>query len=74
MQLEAENAVLRKELIWINVTANPTTEWIACQLSEAFPWNDAQRYMIRDRNRVYGALVTRRLRALGILTNLLRPG
>src|SRR3981189_2800251 len=56
----------RRDLVWINVTANPTAEWIVCQLTEAFPWNEAPRYMIRDRDRIYGALVTRRLRAMGI--------
>jgi hypothetical protein len=56
----------RRNLVWINVTANPTAEWIACQLTDAFPWNEAPRYMIRDRDRIYGALVTRRLRSLGI--------
>jgi hypothetical protein len=56
----------RRELVWINVTANPTGEWIARQLTEAFPWNEAPHYLIRDRDRVYGAVVTRRLRAMGI--------
>jgi transposase InsO family protein len=56
----------RRNLVWINVTANPAAEWIACQLTEALPWNEAPRYMIRDRDRIYGALVTRRLRAMGI--------
>ena len=32
----------RRELIWINVTTNPTAEWIAGQLTEAFPWNEAR--------------------------------
>jgi hypothetical protein len=56
----------RRELIWINVTTNPTAEWIAHQITEAFPWDGAPRYMIRDRDRIYGAVVTRRLRAMGI--------
>src|SRR5471030_1127933 len=56
----------RRELIWINVTANPTAEWVARQITEAFPWNEARRYMIRDRDRIYGAVVKRRLRAMGI--------
>ena len=56
----------RRDLVWINVTANPTTEWIARQISEAFPWDDARRYLIRDRDRIYGTIVTRRLRAMGI--------
>jgi transposase InsO family protein len=56
----------RRELVWINVTTNPTAEWVARQITEAFPWDGAPRYMIRDRDRIYGAMVTRRLRAMGI--------
>jgi hypothetical protein len=56
----------RRDLVWINVTSNPTADWIARQITEAFPWNEAPRYLIRDRDRVYGAAVTRRLRAMGI--------
>jgi transposase InsO family protein len=56
----------RRDLVWINVTANPTAEWIARQITEAFPWNEAPRYIIRDRDRIYGAVVSRRLRAMGI--------
>jgi len=56
----------RRDLVWINVTANPTAEWVARQVTEAFPWDTAPRYMIRDRDRIYGTIVTRRLRAIGI--------
>ena len=56
----------RRELVWINVTTNPTAEWIARQITEAFPWDDAPQYLIRDRDRIYGTIVTRRLRAMGI--------
>jgi transposase InsO family protein len=56
----------RRDLIWINVTANPTAEWIAPQLTEAFPWNEAPHYLIRDRDRLYRTIVTRRLRIMGI--------
>jgi transposase InsO family protein len=56
----------RRELVWINVTTNPTAEWIAGQLTEAFPWNEAPRYLTRDRDRIYGSIVTRRMRAMGI--------
>jgi transposase InsO family protein len=56
----------RRELVWINVTANPTAEWVARQITEAFPWDMAPRYMIRDRDRIYGIAVTCRLRAMGI--------
>jgi hypothetical protein len=40
----------RPRLVWINVTANPTAEWIARQIAEAFPWDQAPRYLIRDRD------------------------
>jgi len=56
----------RRELVWTSVTTHPTAEWVARQITEAFPWNEAPRYMIRDRDRIYGAVVTRRLRAMGI--------
>jgi hypothetical protein len=56
----------RRELVWINVTGHPTAEWIAQQITEAFPWNETPRYLIRDRDGIYGATVTRRLRAMGI--------
>ena len=56
----------RRDLVWINVTTNPTAEWIAGQLTEAFPWDEAPRYLIRDRDRIYGSIVTRRMRAMGI--------
>jgi transposase InsO family protein len=56
----------RRNLVWINVTANPTAEWVARQITEAFPWDGAPRYMIRDLDRIYGTIVTRRLRTMGI--------
>ena len=56
----------RRDLAWVNVTTNPTAEWIARQITEAFPWNETPQYLIRDRDRVYGNVVTRRLRAMGI--------
>src|SRR5262245_44523050 len=56
----------RRELVWINVTAHPTAEWVARQITEAFPWNEALRYMIRDRDCIHGVVVTRQLRAMGI--------
>jgi len=63
----------RRDLVWINVTANPTAEWIARQLTEAFPWNEVPRYLIRDRDRIYGTVVTRRLRAMGIRDKPIAP-
>ena len=64
----------RRNLVWINVTTNPTAEWIARQITEAFPWNEAPQYVIRDRDHVYGRVVTRRLRAIGIRDKPIAPG
>src|SRR5712672_529126 len=64
----------RRDLVWINVTSHPTAEWIARQVTEAFPWGEAPRHLIRDRDRVYGAAVTHRLRAMGIRDKPIAPG
>ena len=56
----------RRDLDCINVTSHPTAEWIARQITEAFPWNEVPHYLIRDRDCIYGAVVTRRFRAMGI--------
>jgi Integrase core domain len=51
----------------------PPPEWVARQITEAFPWNEAPRYMICDRDRIYGSVVTRRLRAMGIRDRPITP-
>jgi transposase InsO family protein len=63
--------VARRELVWINVTSHPTAEWIAQQVTEAFPWNED---LIRDQDRTYGAAVKCRLRAMGIRDKPIAPG
>ena len=63
----------RRDLVWINVTATPTAEWMARQITEAFPWNEAPRYLVRDRDRIYGSVVKRRLRAMGISDKPITP-
>ena len=55
----------RRLLVWTAVTTNPTAEWIARQITEAFPWDEAPKYLIRDRDPVYGAVFRRRLQAMG---------
>ena len=64
----------RRDLVWINVTKTPTAEWVARQITEAFPWDGAPGYMIRDRDSIYGGIVTRRLRAMGIRDKPTAPG
>ena len=56
----------RRRLISLTVTTNPTAEWITRQITDAFPWNDAPDYLIRDRDASYGHAVTRRLAVMGI--------
>ena len=56
----------RRRPISLSVTANPTAEWIAHQITEAFPWNEAPDYLIRDRDGSYGHAVTRRFATMGI--------
>ena len=56
----------RRELVWVGVTTHPTAEWVARQITEAFPWNETPRYMLRDRDRIYGAVLRRRLSVMGI--------
>ena len=63
----------RRDLVWINVTQNPTAEWIARQLTEAFPWHEAPRYLIRDRDRIYGEVARQRIRAMGIRDKPIAP-
>src|SRR5471030_1788008 len=56
----------RRRLISLTVTINPTAEWIAHQITDAFPWNETPDHLIRDRDASYGNAVTRRLAAMGI--------
>jgi transposase InsO family protein len=56
----------RRQLLWFAVTRNPTAEWLAQQIVQAFPWNTAPTYLVRDNDGAYGQAFTRRLRAMGI--------
>jgi transposase InsO family protein len=56
----------RRQILWLGVTAHPTAEWIANQLTEACGWEQAPRYLIRDRDRCYGNVFIRRVCSLGI--------
>jgi transposase InsO family protein len=63
----------RRELLWLGVTAHPNAEWIARQLTEAYVWRQTPRYIIRDRDRVYGHAFLRRIRAMGIRDRPIAP-
>src|SRR5215470_2591536 len=56
----------RRRILWMAVTAHPTAEWIAHQLVEACGWEQAPGYIVRDRDRAYGEVFIRRVRAMGI--------
>jgi transposase InsO family protein len=56
----------RRQILWLGVTAHPTAEWISRQLTEAYGWKAAPRYIIRDHAAVYGDVFIRHPRAMGI--------
>jgi hypothetical protein len=56
----------RRQLLWFAVTQNPTAEWLARQITEAFPWDTAPKYLIRDNNRAFGGAFKARGRAMGV--------
>jgi hypothetical protein len=56
----------RREFVWLGVTAHPTAEWVARQLTEAFGWKAAPQYLVRDRDRIYGEIFSKRVRVVGI--------
>jgi hypothetical protein len=56
----------RRQLLWFAVTRHPTAEWLARQITEAFPWNAAPKYLIRDNDKAFGGACKARVRAMGI--------
>jgi len=56
----------RRRIVHLNVTAHPTAEWTAQQLREAWPWDTARRFIIRDRDAIYGSDPRRTLQHMGI--------
>jgi putative transposase len=63
----------RRELIHINITDHPTAAWTARQIVEAFPADAAPAYLLRDRDRIYGAEFARRIERMGIREVLIAP-
>ena len=63
----------RRRLLWFAVTRHPTAEWLAQQIGEAFPWDTAPAYLVRDNDRVYGLAFTSRVRAMGIRDRPISP-
>ena len=56
----------RRRVVHFNVTAHPTANWTAQQIIEAFPWDTAPMYLLRDRDGIYGTIFRQRLENIGI--------
>jgi putative transposase len=63
----------RRRILHFNVTAHPTAEWTGQQLREAFPFEEVPRYLLRDRDGIFGADFTKEVRNLGIEEVLSAP-
>jgi transposase InsO family protein len=63
----------RRRLVSISVTNNPTAQWIAGQVTDAFPWDEAPRHLLRDNDGVFGHAYTRRIRAMRIRDHPISP-
>ena len=64
----------RRQLLWFEVTHQPTAAWLARQITEAFPWASAPAYLVRDNDRAYGQVFTSRVTAMGIRDRPISPG
>jgi transposase InsO family protein len=64
----------RRQLLWFEVTRHPTAEWLARQITEAFPWTSGPGYLVRDNDRAFGHVFTSRVRAMGIRDRPISPG
>ena len=63
----------RRRIIHFGVTAHPTAEWTAQQVREGFPWDSAPRYLLRDRDRIFGKEFVEQVKAMGIKPVLSAP-
>jgi putative transposase len=63
----------RRRVIRYNATEHPTAEWTTQQMAEAFPWNEVPRYLLRDRDCIYGGSFRQRARNMGIEEVIIAP-
>jgi transposase InsO family protein len=63
----------RRRVIHFEVTPYPTQDWLSRQMTEAFPWDTAPRYLLRDRDKSYGPAFRHRVRAMGITEVITAP-
>jgi len=64
----------RRQLLWFEVTRHPSAYWLTQQITEAFPWDSAPGYLVRDNDRAYGRVFLARVRAMGIRDRPTSPG
>jgi putative transposase len=63
----------RRRIVHFNVTEHPTADWTAQQIREAFPWDEAPRYLIRDRDAIFGQDLVATTKAMGIEEVVIAP-
>jgi len=63
----------RRKVLHFNVTENPTAQWTGQQIIEAFPWDCTPKYLLRDRDAIYGSAFQRRVKSMGIEQVLSAP-
>ena len=63
----------RRRILHFNVTAQPTAEWTGQQLREAFPFDQVPRYLLRDRDAIFGDGFRRQVSGMGIQEVLSTP-
>jgi len=63
----------RRRVVHFEVTPHPTQAWLSGQMTEAFPWDTAPRYLLRDRDKSYGPAFRHRVRAMGITEVVTAP-
>jgi transposase InsO family protein len=63
----------QRQVVHVNVTAHPTAQWAAQQIVEAFPFDEAPRFLLRDRDQIYGADFRQRVKNMGIEEVVIAP-
>ena len=76
--MRTDNALIvlsldRRRVVHFEVTPNPTQDWLSRQMTEAFPWDTAPRYLLRDRDKSFGSAFRHRVRAMGITEVITAP-
>jgi transposase InsO family protein len=63
----------RRRIVHFAVTRHPSAEWTVQQLREAFPWDRSPRYLLRDRDRIFGQEFVQQIKVMGIKQVLSAP-